>query len=73
MSTRGTDFLYKWIGANLPKTASNDMLSVADLTQKLFADAKAIGISSAEIEEDIGSAYETIMDAIVHHDAGVAD
>ena len=71
MSTRGTDFLYSWIGANVPETVSADIISVSELTQKLFADAKAIGISSVEIEEDTGSVYEVILDAIVHHDAGV--
>ena len=73
MSTRGTDFLYKWIGANVPETVGADVISVAELTQKLFADAKALGISSVEIEEDAGSVYETILDAIVHHDAGLVD
>jgi hypothetical protein len=42
MSTRGTDFLYKWIVANVP-----------------------------EIEEDTGSVYEAVLDAIVHHDSGL--
>ena len=73
MSTRGTDFLYKWITNNVPVTAGPDVLSVAELTQELFADAKAVGISSTEIEEDSGSVYEAILDAIVHHDAGLAD
>ena len=39
----------------------------------LFEDAKAIGISSTEIEEDTGSVYEAILNAILHRDAGVAD
>lgn len=74
MSKRGIDFLYKWLGANVPETVGGaDIISVAELTQKLFADAKAIGITSAEIEEDTGSVYEAILDASVHHDAGVAD
>lgn len=72
MSTRGTDFLHKWISNNVPETVGADILSVAELTQKLFADAKAIGISSVEIEEDTGSVYETILDAIVHRDGGLA-
>lgn len=71
MSTRGTDFLYKWIGANVPATA--DVISAAELAQKLFEDARAIGISSVEIEEDTGSAYEALLNAILHRDAGVAD
>ncbi|PBB24097.1 MULTISPECIES: DUF768 domain-containing protein [unclassified Mesorhizobium] len=73
MSKRGADFWYKWISANVPETLSADIISVADLAQKLFADAKAVGLSSTEIEEDTGSVYEAILDAVVHHDAGVAD
>lgn len=73
MSIRGTNFLHKWISANVPETVGADIISVAELTQKLFADAKAIGISSTEIEEDTGNVYEAILDAIVHHDAGLAE
>ncbi|BAB54739.1 DUF768 domain-containing protein [Mesorhizobium japonicum] len=73
MSTRGADFLDKWISKHVPKTAGADVISVADLTEKLFADAKAKGLSSTEIEEDAGSVYEAILDAIVHHDAGMVD
>lgn len=74
MSTRGTDFLQKWIANNVPETVGSDVISVAELTRKLFADAKALGIGGAEIEEDTGSVYNAILDAIVHHDdAGLAD
>lgn len=55
MSTRGTNFLDQWIRSNVPKTVGADVISVAELTQKLFADAKTVGISSTEIEEDTGS------------------
>ncbi|TPK85171.1 DUF768 domain-containing protein [Mesorhizobium sp. B2-4-13] len=47
--------------------------SVAELTQKLFAYAKKVGISSTEIEEGAGSVYEAVLDAIVHHEAGLAE
>ncbi|PWJ86955.1 uncharacterized protein DUF768 [Mesorhizobium loti] len=70
MSMRGTNFLDKWICSNVPETVGADIISVDELTQKLFADAKALGITSSEIEEDMGSVYETILNAIVHHDAG---
>jgi len=73
MSTRSVNFLHKWISNNIPETVGADVISVSELTQKLFADAKAVGIGSAEIEEEIGSVYEVILDAILHHDAGVAD
>lgn len=73
MSTRGTDFLDQWIRNEVPETVGADVISVAELTRKLFADARALGISEKEIEEDTGSVYEAILDAIVHHDAGLAD
>ncbi len=66
MSTRGTNFLHKWISNNVPETVGADIISVSELTHKLFADAKALGIGSFEIEEDMGSAYEAIFDAVIH-------
>ena len=73
MSTLGTNFLHKWISSNVPETVGADITSVAELTHKLFADARSLGISSTEIEEDTGSVYETILGAIVHHDGDMAD
>ncbi|MER9757429.1 hypothetical protein NKJ46_29130 [Mesorhizobium sp. M0166] len=49
-----------------------NVISVSKLTQQVFADAKSLRFSSTQIEEDSGSVYEAILDAIVHHDAGVA-
>lgn len=72
MSTRGTNFLHQWLANNVPVAVGAGVISVSELAQKLFADAKSVGISSAEIEEDTDSVYEAILDAIVHHDAGVA-
>lgn len=56
-------FLVKMVSDNVPETVGADIISVAELTQKLFADAKAVGISRAEIEEATVSAYNTILDA----------
>ena len=39
MSMRGTNFLHKWISSNVPETVGTHIISVAELTQKLFADA----------------------------------
>jgi hypothetical protein len=72
MSTRGTDFLHKWIDNNVPDHASMDVLSVAEMVQELFADAKTLGIPSNEIEEDTGSVYQAVLDAIMHQQGGVA-
>jgi len=73
MSTRAVNFLHKWISNNVPATTGADIISVAELTQELFAGAKTIGIGSVEIEEEFGIVYEVILDAIVHYEAGVTD
>jgi hypothetical protein len=65
MSKRGAEFFAKWITDNVMRgSVGADIISVAELTTKLFADAKAAGISEHEIEEEIGSAYESILAAI---------
>ncbi|WP_457155436.1 hypothetical protein [Mesorhizobium sp. P5_C1] len=38
-----------------------DVISGHELTHKLFADAKELGIGSAEIEDDTGSLFETLL------------
>ncbi|WP_352737926.1 hypothetical protein [Mesorhizobium australicum] len=38
--------------SNVPTTVGADVISVAEFTQKHFADAKKVGISSTDIEED---------------------
>jgi hypothetical protein len=50
MSKRGTNVLHQWLATTVPEAVGADVISVAELTQKLFADAKAFGISSMEIE-----------------------
>jgi len=70
MSTRGTNFLFKWIANNIQEI---DDTPVAELAEMLFADAKMLGFSRAEIEDDTGSAMDAIDDARRHRDAGLAD
>lgn len=67
MSKRGADFFQKWLTNNIPASGLVDpnTLSVAELTQKLFADAKALGITDREIEGQSGSAYEVILHTLL--------
>ncbi|MBZ9761567.1 hypothetical protein LB553_11865 [Mesorhizobium sp. CA8] len=66
MSERGAEFFGRWITDNVMRgNVGADIVSVAELTAKLFADAKAAGVSEEEIEEEVGSAYEAILAAIV--------
>jgi hypothetical protein len=73
MSTRGINFLDQWIASNVPETAKADVISVDELTHKLIADAKALGIKRGEIDEEVDSLYRTIVDAIVHYDPGLPE
>ncbi|RUV90228.1 DUF768 domain-containing protein [Mesorhizobium sp. M1A.F.Ca.IN.020.06.1.1] len=73
MSARGTNFLHQWLANNQAGMISADVLSIAELIQQLFADAKSLGISSTEIEEDTGSIYQAMLDAVVHHEGGAPE
>ena len=70
MSARGINFLHRWIANNVPETAKTDVISIDEITHKLIADAKALGIKRGEIDEEVESLYRTILDAIVHFDPG---
>jgi hypothetical protein len=50
---------------------SRKSFSVAEAIQKLFADAKVIGISSTGSTKT-GSVDETVLDATVRHDVSLA-
>ncbi|TRC98346.1 DUF768 domain-containing protein [Mesorhizobium sp. WSM4303] len=73
MSTRGINFLGKWIVNKFPETATADVVSVDELTRKLIADAKAVGISRTETDEEVPSLYRVLVDAIVHLDPGLPE
>ncbi|BAB48015.1 msl0431 [Mesorhizobium japonicum MAFF 303099] len=73
MSTRGINFLDQWIANNIPETTKADVISVDELTHKLIADAKSLGIKRGEIDEEVDSLYRTILDAIVHYDPGLPE
>ncbi|CCV15385.1 DUF768 domain-containing protein [Mesorhizobium sp. STM 4661] len=73
MSKRGINFLHKWIENNVPETAKADVVSIDELTHKLIADAKSVGIKRDEIDEDVDSLYRTILDAIIHFTPGLPE
>jgi hypothetical protein len=73
MSTRGINFLDRWIANNVPETAKADAVWMSELTHELYADAKALGIKREEIDEEVDSLYRTLVDAVVHFDPGVPE
>lgn len=73
MSTRGTDFLHHWLSTHVPETVDADIISIDDLTNRLVADSKAAGLTRDDLEDDTESLYQTILDAIVHHEPGLPE
>ncbi|BCG83827.1 DUF768 domain-containing protein [Mesorhizobium sp. 113-3-3] len=73
MSTRGINFLDRWLVNNVPETTKADVISVDEQTHKLIADAKALGIKREEIDEEVESLYRAILDPIVHYDLGLPE
>lgn len=73
MSTRGVNFLHRWIQNNIPETAKADVVSIHELTHKLFADAKTVGIKRAEMDDEVDSLYRTLLEWIVHFDPGIPE
>ncbi|BAV47485.1 hypothetical protein MesoLj113a_18390 [Mesorhizobium sp. 113-1-2] len=63
----------QWLANNVPETTKADVISVDELTHKLIADAKPIGVKRSEIDEEVHSLYRTILDAIVHYDPGLPE
>ncbi|MBM2714567.1 DUF768 domain-containing protein [Mesorhizobium caraganae] len=73
MSTRGLDFLYKWISEHMPEGPIDDFgLFVIDMADQAMRAADAEGIAIQEIDEEIGSVYEAIIHAVEHREGGLA-
>ncbi|RJT26028.1 DUF768 domain-containing protein [Mesorhizobium waimense] len=73
MSTRGADFLHKWISEHMPEGPIDDPgRLVTDLADQAMRAADAAGIPIQEIDEEIGSVYEAIIHAVEHREGGLA-
>jgi hypothetical protein len=73
MSTRGINFLHRWIENNVPETANADVVSIDDLTRRLFDDARSAGIQRGEIDEEVYSLYRVLVDAVAYFDPGIPE
>ncbi|WP_258595581.1 hypothetical protein [Mesorhizobium sp. AR07] len=49
------------------------LLVITDLADEAMRAAHAKGITSAEIDEEIGIVYDAIIHAIRHREGGIAD
>lgn len=65
MSKRGSDFLYHWISDHLPDDPiMHPVLLVIDMTVDAKRAAETQGIPGQEIDEEIRSIYEFIMQGL---------
>ncbi|MER8373923.1 hypothetical protein [Mesorhizobium sp. M1406] len=73
MSTRGVNFLDKWMADHLPDAMTDDPVAISDLADDVMKAADSAGIGVNEITEEVGSVFEVILDAMQHRDGSLAD
>ncbi|MDG4897767.1 hypothetical protein P9272_29955 [Mesorhizobium sp. WSM4976] len=60
MSTRGANFLERWMAEHLPEMVTDDPTALSDLTDQVMEAADREGIDVSEIYEEVGSVFEVI-------------
>ena len=70
MSTRGINFLDKWMAEHLPETATDDPILISDLADRAMKAADQAGIATSEISEEVPSVFEVIAEALDHREGG---
>jgi len=73
MSTRGINFLDRWMAEHLPDVMTDDPVAISDLTDQAMEAADREGVEVSEIYEEVGSVFEVIAQAMQHRDGSLAD
>jgi len=73
MSSRGINFLDKWMADHLPNAMTDDPAAINDLVDQAMEAAHRQGIEVAEIYEEVGSVYEVIFEAMQHREGSLAE
>ncbi|MBZ9698737.1 hypothetical protein [Mesorhizobium sp. CO1-1-9] len=58
---------------HLPNAITGDPIAASDLANEAMRAAERDGIDPAEIADEVGSAFEVILEAMQHRDASLAD
>jgi len=66
MSTRGINFLDQWMAEHLPNAMTDDPAAICDLVGQVMKAAKREGIDPDEVNEEVGSIFGVIFDAMQH-------
>ncbi|RRH92836.1 DUF768 domain-containing protein [Mesorhizobium tamadayense] len=72
MSTRGINFLDKWMAEHLPNAITDDPMAIIYLTEEAIKAAEREGIPPEEMIEEVGSLFEMILQAMQHREGGLA-
>ncbi|MER9901583.1 hypothetical protein [Mesorhizobium sp. M0130] len=73
MSTRGINFLDKWIAEHLPDAMTDDPIAISDLAEQAMQAAHRQGIGDDEIYQEVGgSVIEVIFEAMENREGGIA-
>lgn len=73
MSTRGANFLDRWMAEHLPNAMTDDPAAISDLVIHMTKAAEREGIDRVEITEEVDSVFEVIFDAMQHREGGRAE
>ncbi|MBZ9851780.1 hypothetical protein LB565_27720 [Mesorhizobium sp. CA14] len=73
MSTRGANFLERWMAEHLPEVVTDDPAAISDLTDQAMEAADREGIEVSEIYEEVGSVFEVIAQAMRHRDGSLPE
>jgi len=71
MSTRGINFVDKWMAEHLANAMTDDPVAVSDLADDLMKAAEIDGIPPSEINEEFDSVFEVIFEAMQHREGGL--
>ncbi|RUW55030.1 DUF768 domain-containing protein [Mesorhizobium sp. M1A.F.Ca.ET.072.01.1.1] len=72
MSTRGINFLDRWMAEHLPNAITDDPMAIVYLVDEAMNAAEAEGIDPDEISQEVGSLFEVILQAMQNREGGLA-
>ncbi|MEI9416539.1 DUF768 domain-containing protein [Mesorhizobium sp. Cs1321R2N1] len=73
MSTRGANFLDRWMAEHLPDAVTDDPAAINDLVDQVMEAADREGVAVSEIYEEVGSVFEVIAEAMQHRDGSLPE
>ncbi|WP_245458481.1 MULTISPECIES: hypothetical protein [unclassified Mesorhizobium] len=67
---RGRKFLDDWLANTLPDVTVGSPIAASDLADQMMKAAGEVGIAASEVNEEVGSVFEVIFEAITHRRRG---